>query len=543
MACSVCGSNANCGCVDPALPCCGSGSRVTQGGCCSPVVQQVPMPFYACAPSCPESHVRNVTIQAFSADVKIVDSWNIPLCGTSAVVNTESLRAIVTGSFLWNPDYGYFQVGAFNAGTGQVTLVNTCHAGNAAAGTNVPSCTEFTVTVPPCDCGSDQQVCVAIDFTAPVNSACLDITLTSTLGLAVADTVGIGTGFYFLEAIKPNDIVTICNHGEGITPGTSVIAQDVNGNYQYCLSIISTNPCDRDAEDQIVMLGCGNDGVTVPLNGSTVGWIPTLLDAATNEVAFRPLGTSNECSTLAADFHILNTVPNYSNVLVTSSSEFAVDDILVIDSIPGYTFTVTGVPDGTHLNLSIFPSPTFDFTASSGLLICLVSCCDNLMHFVQNLITSVQGIASVGNAASFLDSTPVSLTIGSPTFSTAHHTVTITNPSATRSMKVYANFQFTAQGGLDFDTDDFAAMQITINYKINGGSTQSPEITMTNTNVSDSAYSQDYQQFETRVDTIAPSGTLTYEIWGQLDLTLQTGPTAYDMTDNHISYSYTGSTV
>lgn len=350
MTCTVCGSNANCGCsscvTDPALPCgCGT---VSPGGCCQNVVPSTPTPFFACAPACPESHVQKITIQQFSADIKIADSWNIPACGESAIVNGISLRAIVVGSYLWNPDFGYFEVTAFNSGTGQMTILNHCTVGNAAVGTNVPACTEFTVTVPPCDCGTDSQVCVAIDFTAPDNGDCIDITLTSTNGITASDTIQIGTGFYFVDAVKPNDIITICNQGEGITPGTSVIARDINGNYQYCISIISSNPCDRTAETDGTVLICNADGLQVPLTGETDSedFVLTLLDVGTGDAAYRSLNItkfrdSESVSDPSVPFtldHTANTHDSPSATYMFTTGDRAID--MIVNVLAELTFGV-----------------------------------------------------------------------------------------------------------------------------------------------------------------------------------------------------------
>ena len=241
MSCTVCGSTTSCNCYGTERRRCASNS------CCQNTVQATPTPFYNCGSPCQESHQQKITIQEFFVDVNIQDSWNIPACGSSATVVANSLKSIVVGSYLWNPDYGYFEVSAFNAGTGQVTLINHCDDGNSSAGTNVPSCTNFTVTVPPVNTESS-NVCVAIDFTAPDVGDCIDITLTTTTGLTVADTVQIGSGFYFVQELKPNAIITICNRGDGIAPGTPVIARDTNGDYQYCLTVVSVNPCDRDPQ-------------------------------------------------------------------------------------------------------------------------------------------------------------------------------------------------------------------------------------------------------------------------------------------------------
>ena len=427
MSCTPCGSNVPCGCncstpltQDPAL-CCGQGAV---SSCCQNVVTAAPTPYYNCAPACPESHCQKITIQSFTADVKIVDSWNIPACGQQAVLNAESLRAIVVGSYLWNPDYGYFEITAFNSGTGQVTVQNNCNTGNATAGTNVPSCTEFTVTVPPCDCGDSGQVCVAVDFTAPDVGDCIDITLTAVTGIQVDDTIQIGSGFYRVSAIKPNDIITICNDGSGITPGTAVIAKSASGVYQYCIQIISTSPCSKTAETIVALIGCNGSEAIVPLNGNTEGWVPTMIDVSQDNAAYRPLGVVNQCTLLSANFVITAGVAAYTNVGVNSSSAFVVGDIVQFDGDPDVNsrFLITNIPNGTHIDGNFTYNPISTHTLSAGTLVCLQSCCETLAT-ILDLVTSGHGSMIQSPATSG------TLNAGTPTIDTPTQTVTIVNSS------------------------------------------------------------------------------------------------------------------
>ena len=464
MACTVCGSNIPCGCSScsqPALtnPLC---TPTPLPGCCQNVVRAAPAPFYECAPSCAESHGKSITIQSFSADVKLIDTWNIPACGESATINSESLRAIVVGSYLWNPDFGYFEVTAFNSGTGQVTLTNHCTTGNAAAGTNVPSCTEFTVTVPPCDCNTATGICVAIDFTAPANGDCIDITLTSTTGLTASDTIQIGTGFYFVEAIKPNDIITICNHGEGITPGTSVIA-GTPPNYNYCISIVSTNACDRTPEIQVKVLGCGADGVTVPLDGHNTGWVVTQLDGTSLEAAYRPLGGNDStCTTLSANFVTTVGVTSYTNVLVASSAHFAVGDVLEIEGGGSNRFVVTNIPNATHVDLDVNPSPG-DVTFPSGNLVCLASCCETVQ-------AEIEALPFGGAADTLFNDTPFTVgPVDNDSHTTAPLSFSITNPSATKFMKVHLIMKFLVSGLSGAALGDLSSTRFGLNLDVNGG--------------------------------------------------------------------------
>ncbi len=354
MACSNCGSTLPCPCsqqfqtgvgrtcVDP----CGTQQGCNPNDCCSPSLPASPVPFYACVPSCPESHTQTLVQQQFYADISAQNSWNVPLCGATAILAVPGLKSVNIGSYIWNATFGYFEVTAFDVTTGQLTVLNHCNDGNAATGTTVPACTLFTVTVPPCDCGTSTQVCVAIDFTAPAIGDCIDITLTDTVGLQDSDTVQIGTGFYFLQTIKPNNIVTICNQGDGILAGTPVIAKDANGNYQYCLSIISSNACMKDPIAAGRVLVCDGSGNLAPLTGGSAGEILTLTNPVNGDATYdNTIPTAivtlqTNINDLAAAF--------YSNV-----TDYADSTPHIIDSTGGSTSYTT-----PHTNWNITNSST-----------------------------------------------------------------------------------------------------------------------------------------------------------------------------------------
>lgn len=299
MACSNCGSTLPCPCsqqfqtgvgrtcVDP----CGTQQGCNPNDCCSSSLPASPVPFYACVPSCPESHTQTLVQQQFYFDISGQNSWNIPSCGNTAILAVPGLKSLNVGSYIWNALYGYFEITAFDITTGQVTVLNHCNAGNAAVGTTVPACTLFTVTVPPCDCGTETAVCVAIDFTAPAIGNCLDITLTDTVGLQESNTVEIGTGFYFLSTIKPNNIVTICNQGDGILAGTPVIAKDADGKYQYCLSVTSNNPCNKVPIAAGRVLVCDGSGEIAPLTGGVAGEVLVLTNPVNGDADYQDVIT------------------------------------------------------------------------------------------------------------------------------------------------------------------------------------------------------------------------------------------------------------
>lgn len=442
MSCQVCGSTTPCNCSSGAcVTGCGCGNPTCCGNCgCNSPLPATPLPFYACTPVCTESHTQRVVLQQFYTTINIQSTWNVPVCGEEATVFVGGLKSANPGSYIWNAEYGYFEIVSFDSSTGQLVIKNNCNEGNAAAGTNVPACTEFNVTVPPCECPDDTDICVAIDFTAPEVGNCVDITLTTTQGVTASDTVEIGTGQYFVDAIKPNDIITICNQGFGITPGTPVIAQDVNGNYQYCLQIISTNPCDREEESEGPLIICNSNDVQGPLECSTIGWVPTALGGDESDVACRPVGSTN-CANFDAALNITSGDATYANVLVTDSTGFAIGDIIEIAGGIGWTAEITGIPDATHIDITLSPVPSFNTTIADETLFCLQNCCDR----VEAEIADLGSGTAAGNSGA---TTPGSIDEDeSAQGSTV--SATIVNPSTTNNMKVMVAYEYQINGNVE----------------------------------------------------------------------------------------------
>lgn len=358
MSCSKCGSFNKCGCT---------------------------VPYYQQTDVCVEDHCLKVYQPQFNFSVCPTSSWNVPQCGQTAILSVPGLLGATVGSYLWHPQFGYYKIISVDAVNGLLGVVNTCVEGNASAGAQVPACTCFVVTDPPVETNLS-GVCVALDFVAPAEDIPLDILLTGTTGLTVGDIVQIGTGFYFLSAIKPDNIVTIINKGEGIIPGTPVVAFDAEGNTILCLSTISENPCNRETVDEITLLGCDGDGLSLPLNVDNPDWVVTGIDPTDNTVALRPTGAGeDDCTTLVGDFNLVAAVANYANVAVTSSSGFVVGDILEIQGAGSFRFEVTNIPNATHIDLTVSPVPAAPETLADESVVCIQSCCDTLEVEVEDV--------------------------------------------------------------------------------------------------------------------------------------------------------------
>lgn len=254
--CSGCASNCNSACnnnigcsqvITPAPSCsvrpcsplanCSCGTTPCTCGCGSPAT---PSPYYSNTPSCPEDHCQTINNYLFNTAIRTDISWVIPICGGTAMFTVSDLNVLHVGSYLWSSAYGYFEVVAFDSINHQVTIVNHCNEGNAAVGTLVSACSEFDVVDPPFagDLPPGGAVCVAVDFTAPADGDCLLITLTSTAGIVVNDTIQIGDGQYTVGSIESDTLLTICNDGDGLVPGTPVIAKNEAGQFQYCINIV-----------------------------------------------------------------------------------------------------------------------------------------------------------------------------------------------------------------------------------------------------------------------------------------------------------------
>lgn len=390
--CSVCGNLAPCSCptqIDNCPTLCGPSQASCSTDCgCGPIAQSCPQPYYVEVGSCPEDHTKVTCIRQFYTSIKNSNVWNIPACGATAVVFFPDVNSILLGSFIWNTSYGYFEVVSFNPETHEIGIRNNCNDGNATPGTSVLACNEFIVTPPSCCTGGGSQnpdifPYVAVDFTAPANGNCIDITVTSVAGLIVGKNVQIGSGIYRVDGISSGTLITICNDGDGITPGTPVIAKNGAGDYQYPVILIDTNPCTNPTTLSGSLLAC-DTGTIQPLTGSQIGQVPVLQDPVTGECEWQNLSIpTNTCTNLTASLTITNGVANYS-LIVADSTQFAINDIVQIGNRSD-RLTITGLPDSTHINGTLAPVPGVDGLVPIGTSVCLIGCCEVLQNEIDDL--------------------------------------------------------------------------------------------------------------------------------------------------------------
>lgn len=357
---------------------------------CTPSNPGCPLPYYDEAPAVQQANCDVRYISNFYSSIKSSTAWNIPACGATAVLRFGCVKAILIGSNLWNGLYGYFEVTAYNAETGDVTVKNNCVSGNSAPGTAIPACTEFVVAPPPCCTGGTDlpYPYLKSNFVAPPVSGCLDIIVTSVNGLAVGKDVQIGSGVYRINGIASANLIQICNDGEGITPGTSVIAQNDAGDYQYPLILIDTNPCTNPVISSGPVLAC-DGGVTAPLTGLAAGSVLVLTDPVTGEAEYQVTGQPTfTCTILTQSVTTSIGIATYT-LTVANSAEFSPTDIIQIGSRTD-RFTVTSVPDATHIVGTLDPVPGSVQLIAAGTSVCLIGCCEEVQNAVDDVAADLQ---------------------------------------------------------------------------------------------------------------------------------------------------------
>lgn len=398
--------------------------KVFSPGFCGNVAPATPCAVPAtCETLCPEDHTQQIVVQKFNATLIIRNSWNIPACEESITVIIEGLTNIQVGSFLWSQAYGYFKVISFNLDTSEVTLENLCNSGNAAVGTQVPECSDFVVTDPPSSAASNNTQgfpYVASNFTAQNVGDCIDIEVTTTNGLISGAIVQISDGEYRISAIPDANSVTICNDGDGITPGTVVVAQNGAGEYQYPITLVSVSPCAAGSANSGSLVIC-SAGQNKTLGALQLGQVPVVTDASNSIVEFQNLTVQElTCTLLGANFIVVSGTNSYI-ITLTSTASFLAGDTLIIGSRTE-RFGLNLIIDGTHAQVTMYPTPSANATINAGTQVCIALDCEDTQF--PNIVEA--GIfGSLGT---------VTLNSGTTSYTSGGGSVSLANTSKCRTM-------------------------------------------------------------------------------------------------------------
>lgn len=398
--------------------------KIVAPGFCGNIAPATPCAVPAtCETLCPEDHTQQIVINKFNATLITRDSWNVPACNESTIIVIEGLTNIEIGSYLWNSVYGYFKVVGFSTFTSEVTVENLCYTGNAVVGTQIPECTDFIVTDPPAPSQTNNTSgfpYVAQTFTAPDIGDCIDISVTTTNGLIENGTVQISTGMYQVTSVSNANIVTICNLGDGITPGTVVVAQNGAGEYQYRIALVSDSPCEASPISTGSMIVC-NGGDSKILTPTSLGQVPVVVDVANAVVSFEDLDVEYlNCTTLLATFTIVAGTNSYVLTL-SDTSTFLAGMTLEIE---GRTerFGINTVIDLFHVQITMYPIPGANASVSSGAKVCVAPDCADSQF--PSIVTSGQ-VGGLGT---------VTLNSGTTTYTSSGAAISLVNTSKCRGM-------------------------------------------------------------------------------------------------------------
>lgn len=439
-----------------------------------------PSPYYTNVSTCPEDNrliINNVT---FAANLKSGSSFNMPACGQNAYIKFPGLIDIALNSKIWAFGVGFLTVVAFDPDSQTVTALNDCETTcgtQATPGTLVAICTNFVPTVPPCPNsggGGSSSIYpyLAAQFTAQANSVCIPITVTNTNGLSAGKLIQVSGGTYLLQTITDGTHITICNQGQGVTPGTVVNAVDSGGNYITPIILVDSNPCTNTVVTAGKPLVCHNNS-QAPLEGVSTGQV-LVYDASSHESSFQnlliPVG---ECTVLTECLSIDPTLdPTYQYLLyVLDSSIFAPTDIFTVGGTP---FTVVSIPDATHIRATINDVPGSAFVFPVGTPVCEADCCAVNTAAIEELDTRVDLISSqlttlhISQAAL---STAKNGTINAGAPDLYSNTATVTaNNSLSPSLTAHIMYTATArlQGVGHAVNNDYLTMTVDLQLDFNG---------------------------------------------------------------------------
>lgn len=93
-----------------------------------------------------QDHARNITLNQFVACIRVSNVWAVPLNDTATWLSVPAIVDFLPGCCIWNPEFGYFTVSAFDKQAQKIQVQRKDVPTTAAPGTPVPGCTKFIIT-------------------------------------------------------------------------------------------------------------------------------------------------------------------------------------------------------------------------------------------------------------------------------------------------------------------------------------------------------------------------------------------------------------
>jgi len=468
-------------CPTNTIPGCGS---CHQSPCSCSNQSRIGVPFYQTTKVCKEDNKQTVIIQKLVGNFKNKAAFAVPACNASLRVLFDSVGDVPIGAWLWSYGLGYLTISGFNPCTGEIELRNDCPTTTcpgqtqAAPGTPVPACSIFVLLAPVCSGASagpgNLFPYLNSGFTAPPVDTCIDIAVTNVNGLSVGKHITINTGTYRISAIKSATLITICNDGAGLTPGTVVNYLDGAGNLIVPIVVIDANPCLTTPVLSATVLGC-HDGQTVPLTALLDQQV-LVYNQSTGEWEGKSLGIPTlVCTALTFSLTLdpINPPATSYLVQVADTSAFIVGQLV---SIGGTEFTIDTIDSATTMHMTPTIDPVVIVNFPVGSTLCTVSCCERLEALEDRVYNNV---ASCGGQ--WLDSalrtelsvpkiSPPALILVTQPINGNLLSFTVKNESCVKNLSVQA--RFTAR--VTFQVNGVAGDFVNISSNIEGSAALIP---------------------------------------------------------------------
>lgn len=104
-------------------------------------------PFYSHPCDIQEDHARHIVVHQYVACIRVPNVWAVP--ESSVWLEVPALVDALVGSCIWNPDYGYFLITAYDKEAQKILVERLNVSGTALPGVVIPLCTKFIFTARP----------------------------------------------------------------------------------------------------------------------------------------------------------------------------------------------------------------------------------------------------------------------------------------------------------------------------------------------------------------------------------------------------------
>lgn len=378
MSCNCPPNNCNCGCqsTDP----CGISSPSSACSAGEPCAQV--------QSSCDDAEQQECCTNC-NLFVETTQAFNMPACDETGSLFVDDASRLYPGAVLYAEGVGYLTVIEI-LDASEVTVRNDCpecalHV--LDPGAPVTSGTQFGVGIPPCFSDGDLEFSgprLNSDYFIPNVGNCVMIAVTSIEGLAIGDTIAIGSNRYRINDIPTTTSMEICNDGEGGAPGV-LVEKDPNGDgiLDYpILRISSVNPCTATPVDAGRILVCSGGSTQVAMEGSIENQVPAW-DTGTEEFELKVINNLATCVTLVCCLNLDPEADPCDEYLIDVSPDTTKFDEALTPLLPnplkitidGDAFCVTEVVDSNTLRVV----PSFDVTEvvqyGDGAVVCIDECC------------------------------------------------------------------------------------------------------------------------------------------------------------------------